>query len=51
MLKKVNHENIVKLIAIEEELESASKVSPMKFEGFESCVRFCVELNAEQGTI
>lgn len=27
VLKKVNHENIVKLIAIEEELESASKVS------------------------
>ena len=26
VLKKVNHENIVKLIAIEEELESASKV-------------------------
>lgn len=27
VLKKVNHENIVKLIAIEEDLESASKVN------------------------
>lgn len=30
VLKKVNHENIVKLIAIEEDLESASKVLVME---------------------
>ncbi|XP_003743253.2 serine/threonine-protein kinase TBK1 [Galendromus occidentalis] len=30
VLKKVNHENIVKLIAIEEELESASKILVME---------------------
>lgn len=41
VLKKVNHENIVKLIAIEEELESASKVGLQKL----ARLRFKVDRN------